>query len=169
VVVVAQGTVETDPWELILPTIWAMSQREDVLVVAILGRTGASLPAQDGRELPSNTRVTDYLHYDAVLPHAHAWVHNGGYGAVQHGIANGVPMVVAGEGQDKTENAKRMAYSGAGVDLGTAKPKEQDVRRAVEAVLDVPSYKERVEWLRQEAAGLDCYSAVEKTVLEFCR
>ncbi|OIW23813.1 UDP-Glycosyltransferase/glycogen phosphorylase [Coniochaeta ligniaria NRRL 30616] len=168
VVVVAQGTVETDPWELILPTIWAMSEREDVLVVAILGRKGATLPAQDGKALPSNARVTDYLHYDAVLPHAHAWVHNGGYGAVQHGIANGVPMVVAGEGQDKTENAKRMAYSGAGVSLGTAKPEVNDVRRAVEAVLDVPSYRERVELLRKEAEELDCYSSIERAVVEIC-
>ncbi|KAH8905699.1 UDP-Glycosyltransferase/glycogen phosphorylase [Coniochaeta sp. PMI_546] len=168
VVVVAQGTVETDPWELILPTIWAMSDREDVLVVAILGRKGATLPTEDGKALPSNARVVDYLHYDAVLPHAHAWVHNGGYGAVQHGIANGVPMVVAGEGQDKTENAKRIAFSGAGIDLGTAKPEAEDVRRAVEAVLDMPSYRERVELLRNEAKELDCYSAVEKAVGEFC-
>jgi UDP:flavonoid glycosyltransferase YjiC (YdhE family) len=168
VVVVAQGTVETDPWELILPTIWAMSEREDVLVVAILGRKAATLPSSDGKALPSNARVTDYLHYDAVLPHAHAWVHNGGYGAVQHGIAHGVPMVVAGEGQDKTENAKRMAYSGAGVDLGTARPEMEDVRRAVEAVLDVASYRERVELLRTEAGELDCYNAVERAVVEVC-
>lgn len=170
VVVVAQGTVETDPWELILPTVWAMAEREDdVLVVAILGRKGATLPtSEDGRTLPSNVRVADYLHYDAVLPYAHAWVHNGGYGAVQHGIANGVPMVVAGEGQDKTENAKRVAYSGAGVDLGTARPEVEDVRRAVEAVLDVPSYRERVELLRKQAEELDCYSAVERVVVEAC-
>jgi UDP:flavonoid glycosyltransferase YjiC (YdhE family) len=169
VVVVAQGTVETDPWELILPTIFAMAERKDVLVVAILGRKGATLPSQNSRPLPSNTRVTDYLHYDAVLPHAHAWVHNGGYGAVQHGIANGVPMVVAGEGQDKTENAKRVAYSGAGVDLGTAKPEVEDVRRAVEAVLDVPNYRERVEVLRQEAEALSCYDAIETAVAEACQ
>ncbi|KAB5578860.1 UDP-Glycosyltransferase/glycogen phosphorylase [Coniochaeta sp. 2T2.1] len=168
VVVVAQGTVETDPWELILPTIWAMSEREDVLVVAILGRKGATLPSDDGKALPSNAKVTDYLHYDAVLPHAHAWVHNGGYGAVQHGIANGVPMVVAGEGQDKTENVKRVSYSGAGVDLGTAKPEVADVKTAVEAVLDIPSYRERIELLRKEAAELDCYSAVERAVSQYC-
>jgi len=169
VVVVAQGTVETDPWELILPTIFALSEREDVLAVAILGRKGASLPPQHGKPLPSNARVTDYLHYDAVLPHAHIWVHNGGYGAVQHGIANGVPMVVGGEGQDKTENAKRIAYSGIGVNLGTAKPEVEDVRRAVEAVLDDPSYREQVELLKEEAEELDCFSAVERAVMEACR
>lgn len=165
VVVVAQGTVETDPHELILPTIYAMADRKDVLVVAILGRRGARLPDVDQKALPPNAKVTDYLHYDAVLAHAHAWVHNGGYGAVQHGIAHGVPMVVAGEGQDKTENARRMAYSGAGVDLGTARPKAKDVRRAVEDVLDVPSYKDRVQMLRKEAEDLDCFSAAEKTII----
>jgi UDP:flavonoid glycosyltransferase YjiC (YdhE family) len=164
VVVVAQGTVETDPDELILPTIWAMAGREDVLVVAIMGRKGATLVPQNGMEIPPNARIADYLHYDAVLPHAHAWVHNGGYGAVQHGIAHGVPMVVAGEGQDKSENAKRMAFSGAGVDLGTAKPSIEAVGRAVEAVLDVPSYRDRVQLLKKEAEELDCYNAVGAAV-----
>lgn len=168
VVLVAQGTVECDPEELILPTIRAMAERQDVLVVAILGRRGASLPTRDGKPLPCNARVTDYLHYDAVLPHAQAWVHNGGMGAVQHGIAHGVPMVVAGEGQDKTENAKRMAYSGAGVDLATARPDAGDVRKAVEDVLDMPSYRERVEVLRKEADQFDCYSAVERALSKLC-
>lgn len=80
VVVVAQGTVETNPYDLIIPTIEAMKEREDVLVVAIMGRKGASLPEEFG--VPKNVRVTDYLHYDAILPHASIWVHNGGYGAI---------------------------------------------------------------------------------------
>ncbi|KKY32820.1 putative udp-glucuronosyl udp-glucosyltransferase [Diaporthe ampelina] len=95
VVVVAQGTVETDPNDLIIPTIEALRERDDVLVAAIMGRKGAALPADF--EVPRNALVTDYLHYDAVLPHADVWVHNGGYGAITHGIAHGVPMVVAGE------------------------------------------------------------------------
>lgn len=80
VVVVAQGTVETNPYDLIIPTIQAMMGREDVLVVAIMGRKGASLPEEF--DVPDNARVTDYLHYDAILPHASVWVHNGGYGAI---------------------------------------------------------------------------------------
>ena len=49
---------------------------------------------------------------DAALAHADAWVHNGGFGAVCHGLAHGVPQVVAGEGMDKGENAARVARSG---------------------------------------------------------
>jgi UDP:flavonoid glycosyltransferase YjiC (YdhE family) len=166
VVVVAQGTVETDPEDLILPTTRAMAGRADVLVAAILGRRGARLPARVSGALPDNVRMTDYLHYDAILPHAQAWVHNAGYGAVTHGISHGVPMVVAGEGQDKTENARRIAYSEAGVDLRTARPKARALKAAVTAVLDDPKYKSSVESLRRQAEELDCFNTIETGLID---
>jgi UDP:flavonoid glycosyltransferase YjiC (YdhE family) len=162
-VVVAQGTVEVDPHNLIIPTLEAMRRRDDVLVVAILGRKGATLPPDF--ETPENARVTDYLHYDAVMPLAHAWVHNGGYGAVQHGIAHGVPMVTAGEGQDKTENCKRVSWSKAGVDLGTSTPTADTLRGAVETVLDEPEYKDRIAVMQNEANELRTFDLVEKVLL----
>lgn len=164
VVVVAQGTVETDPSDLILPTIEAMRGRDDVLVVAILGRKGATLPASF--PLPANARVTDYLHYDAVLPHAGVWVHNGGYGAVTHGVAHGVPMVVAGEGQDKPENIRRVNYSGIGVGLATPKPGADEVRKGLEDVLGNDKYRTKVLHLKKETEELDCFGSVERAIWE---
>ncbi|KAI0884051.1 uncharacterized protein GGS22DRAFT_164747, partial [Annulohypoxylon maeteangense] len=83
VVVVAQGTVEINPYDLIIPTIQAFSSREDVLVVAILGWKDASLSTYDhSLKTPPNARIADYLSYDAVLAHADVWVHNAGFGAV---------------------------------------------------------------------------------------
>lgn len=162
IVVVAQGTVEADPTDLIIPTIDAMRDRDDVLVVAILGRKGARLPISFN--LPRNVRVADYLHYDAILPDAAAWVHNGGYGAITHGVAHGVPMVVAGEGQDKPENVRRVLYSGIGVGLATAKPGVDAIRAALENVLKDKKYKARVLQLRKEIAELDCFGSVEKAI-----
>lgn len=164
VVVVAQGTVETNPYDLIIPTVEAMRGREDVLVAAIMGRKGAGLP--EGFDVPGNVRVTDYLHYDAILPYASVWVHNGGYGAITHGVAHGVPMVVAGEGQDKPENIKRVRYSGIGVGLGRAKPSASDLKLSLEAVLEDERYKNRVGVLRQETIDLDCFGRIEKAVLD---
>ncbi|KAK3341915.1 UDP-Glycosyltransferase/glycogen phosphorylase [Lasiosphaeria hispida] len=164
VVVVAQGTVEVDPSDLIIPTIQAMAPRADnVLVVVILGRKGATLP--EDVEVPLNARVTDYLHYDAVLPYASAWVHNGGYGALQHGIAHGVPMVVTGEGQDKIENAKRIEWCGAGVNLGRVAPGVEEVRQAVGLVLDDKKFTQKVRALQKESQELECFNAVEREVL----
>ncbi|KAK4182861.1 UDP-Glycosyltransferase/glycogen phosphorylase [Podospora australis] len=167
VVVVAQGTVEVDPFDLIIPTIEALASREDVLTVAVLGRKGAKLP--EVFKVPGNARVTDYLHYDAILPYGKAWVHNGGYGAVQHGIAHGVPMVVCGEGQDKGDNCKRVVWSGIGIYLGKPKPEIRKVKEAVEKVIDEGegnAYRKRARELREEGRGLDCFGLAERAVWE---
>ncbi|KAI1080707.1 glycosyltransferase family 1 protein [Whalleya microplaca] len=163
VVVVAQGTVETNPRDLIIPTIQAFADREDVLVVGILGWKDARL--SDFIAIPGNARVADYLSYDAVLEHADVWVHNAGFGAVNHGIANGVPMVVAGEGMDKTENSRRVAWSGIGVDLGCATPSPEQVREGVERVLQDPSFTKRVKELKAESEAIDCFGMVHEELL----
>lgn len=163
VLVVTQGTVEIDPAELIIPTIQAFRERADITVVAILGWKDARLP--DSVEVSDNARICDYLSYDAVLEHADVWIHNAGYGAVNHGIAHGVPMVVAGEGMDKPENARRVAWSGIGINLETASPAVDDVRRAVETVLEDGSYKKRTEGLRQQCEELDPFGIISHEIM----
>ncbi|KAF4498885.1 N-glycosyltransferase [Fusarium agapanthi] len=74
IVAVTQGTIARDATNLIIPTINALSDRDVLLVVAILGQRGAFLP--DDITIPSNTRVIDYLPYDALLPHASVFVMN---------------------------------------------------------------------------------------------
>ncbi|CAK7216839.1 hypothetical protein SCUCBS95973_002945 [Sporothrix curviconia] len=162
VVVVAQGTVETEPTELILPTLCLLADTPDVLTVAVLGVRGASLQAGD---LPRNSRVADYLSYDAILPYASLWVHNGGYGATMHGIAHGVPMVLAGDTQDKPENGKRVAYCGVGVDLQTAHPTDEALGAAMREVLGNPRYAATAKAMQAEAAGMDCVGNVEDMIL----
>jgi UDP:flavonoid glycosyltransferase YjiC (YdhE family) len=58
-------------------------------------------------------------------------------------LAAGVPLVVAGGTLDKPEIARRVAWSGVGVDLRTGSPSPGRVRAAVQRVLDDPSYADR--------------------------
>ncbi|KAI1463426.1 glycosyltransferase family 1 protein [Daldinia caldariorum] len=170
VIVVAQGTVEINPRDLIVPTLQAFSNRSDVLVVAILGWKNASLLSYGiDIEIPPNARIADYVSYDAVLAHADVWVHNAGFGAVNHGIANGVPMVVAGEGMDKTENSRRVAWSGIGVDLGCAKPSAQLVREGVERVLENESFLKRVQELQKQSREIDCFDMVHSELVRIMK
>ncbi|KAI1774420.1 glycosyltransferase family 1 protein [Hypoxylon cercidicola] len=165
VVVVAQGTVEINPHDLIIPTLRAFASRlNNVLVVAILGWKDANL-SRYNVDVPSNARIADYLSYDAVLAHADVWIHNAGFGAVNHGIANGVPMVVAGEGMDKTENSRRVEWSGIGIDLGTATPSTEQVRDAVECVLREDRYTRRVQELQKESEEIDCFATIHSELL----
>ncbi|KAF7544479.1 hypothetical protein G7Z17_g9918 [Cylindrodendrum hubeiense] len=139
VVTVAQGTVATDYSDLLIPTIKALADRDDLIVVAILGQRGVSLPKDVA--IPANTRVIDYLPYDAVLPHSSVFVMNAGYGGFLHGMTNGVPMVLAGESEDKPEIAMRGAWSGVAVNLRTGRPSPAAVRAGVERILGDESFK----------------------------
>ena len=67
-----------------------------------------------GFPLPPNTYVAEYLPHDVLLPKVDVMVTNGGYGAVQRALSTGVPLVVAGDTEDKPEVAARVAWSGAG-------------------------------------------------------
>ncbi|KAI5924417.1 hypothetical protein F4810DRAFT_719322 [Camillea tinctor] len=201
ILLVAQGTVETNPQDLIVPTIRAFAGDEGYIVLAILGWKNARLtslsasstspsptpsttsssstpPNTADDALPPNAFIAPYLSYDAALPHADIWIHNGGFGAVSHGIAHGVPMVVAGEGMDKGENAERVAWSGIGVDLKCgARASAGAVREGVEWVLrdddgseedrDKEERREktprqRVRELQRENEALDCFRIVEE-------
>jgi UDP:flavonoid glycosyltransferase YjiC (YdhE family) len=96
VVFVTQGTVALDYNALVTPTIKALADREDVIVIGVLGVKGAKL---DGFEVPSNAKVEDYLMYEAVLQYADVFVTNAGYGGFISGVMHGVPMVFAGRGR----------------------------------------------------------------------
>ena len=92
VVFVTQGTVVSNFSNLVRPTLLGLADREDALVVAVLGARGAALDFQ----IPGNARVQDYLLYHAVLPYADVFVSNGGYGGFMQAVMYGVPMVLAG-------------------------------------------------------------------------
>ncbi|KAI1855108.1 hypothetical protein JX265_012296 [Neoarthrinium moseri] len=162
VILVAQGTVETNPEDLIIPTILALAGRDDALVIAVLGWKDARL--SDFIKVPDNARVADYLSYDAALGHADVWVHNAGFGAVNHGIAHGVPMVVAGEGMDKTENARRVAWSKIGIDLETAKPSVEQVKSGIERVLCESIFREQIRELQEQAEQIDCIGVIHQEI-----
>ena len=66
IVAVSQGTVETDLSNLVLPTLEALKDRDDVLVIAT---TVAVEPAEvPDLVVPYNARVAKFVPYDLLLP-----------------------------------------------------------------------------------------------------
>ena len=158
VVHVSQGTVANeDPSELILPTLRALADR-DMLVVVTTG--GAPLEALG--TLPPNARAAEFIGYDDLMPKVDVFVTNGGYGGLHYALAHGVPMVVAGDTEDKAETTRRVEWSRTGVNLGTAQPDEASIARAVDEVLAVPSYREHAAALQAEIAGAPGVAGVEQ-------
>lgn len=148
-ILATQGTVaNADLTQLIGPTLTALAA-ERVLVVATTG--GPPLEAIPV-PLPANARAAEFLPFDRLLPKADVLVTNGGYGAVNHALSLGVPLVVAGDSEEKPEIAARVAWSGAGINLGTARPKPEQIKDAVHKVLTEPRYRQRAQAMQADFA-----------------
>jgi UDP:flavonoid glycosyltransferase YjiC (YdhE family) len=136
VVHVSQGTFHVDPTQLIRPAIEALAGRGALVVVS----TGREDPATLGA-LPDDVRAARFLPYDGLLPQVDVMVSNAGWSSVLTALAAGVPLVVAGADLDKPEVARRVGWSGAGIDLRTGRPRPARIRAAVDRVLDDPEIR----------------------------
>src|SRR6476660_455279 len=163
VVHVTQGTIDNaDLGRLLEPTIDALDG-EDVIVVATTGGRDVSTLKMP---VPLNTYVADYIPHDVLLPKVDVMVTNGGYGAVQRALSTGVPLVVAGNTEDKPEVAARVAWTGAGINLRTGTPSAGAIRRAVRDVLDDEDYRRAASRLKQACAHRDGITAIATLVDE---
>ena len=149
VVHVTQGTISNDPAQLLRPALEALAD-EPVLVVACTGRIAEGLEALG--PLPANARVASYIPYGALLPKTSLVLTNGGFQGVQAVLSHGIPMVTAGESEDKPEVCARLQRTGASIDLGTANPAPAAIRAAVRRVLDEPAFRAAAKALAREAA-----------------
>lgn len=143
VVLVTQGTFTTDPKHLLRPALQGLAD-QDMLVIAT---TGGSDPAAVGA-IPGNARVERFIPFGTLLPHVDVMVTNGGFGAVQLALGQGIPLLVAGDTEDKMEVGARVAWTGAGIRLRTHLPSAADVARAVHKLLLDLRYRREAERLR---------------------
>lgn len=163
VIHVTQGTIDNaDLGRLLEPTIEALGG-EEVIVVAT---TGGRDPSQLKVPLPMNTFVAEYIPHDLLLPKVDVMVTNGGYGAVQRALAIGVPLVVAGNTEDKPEVAARVAWTGAGINLRTGTPTARAVRAAVREVLNDRNYLRSARVLEAAFARRDGVAEIATLVDE---
>ena len=167
VIAVAQGTLSLHYEDLIIPTMLALRNRQDYLVIVLLGKLGATLPAETF--IPENARVADFVPYNSLFPHSDMFVTNGGYGGFQQAISHGMPVVIAGLGQDKPEVAARAERSGMGVNLNTGTPTQEAVREAVDKVLSNVKYKERALELQAETRAYDPFAVIAENIDEVAR
>lgn len=161
VVVVTQGTIANrDATALFEPALRALAHL-DALVVVTTGHDGPELSG-----VPRNARVGGFVPFDLLLPHCDVLVTNGGYGAVLKALSCGVPMVVAGDSEDKPEIAAHVAWSGAGIDLRTGRPDDEALASAVRTVLADPSYTRAAQRLQAEIGTHQPFAEIATQVHE---
>jgi len=152
VILVTQGTVEKDTSKLLVPAIEAFKDTDKLLVVTTGGSETEKLRAKYPHK---NVIIEDFISFDHVMPHAHVYISNGGYGGVMQGIQHGLPMVVAGVHEGKNEINARINYLKYGINVGTETPTPQQVAGAVTKVTTDSTYKNNVNRLRDEFKQYD--------------
>jgi UDP:flavonoid glycosyltransferase YjiC (YdhE family) len=110
--------------------------------------------------------VTSFVPFDDLLPHTDVLVTNGGFGGVQQSLRNGVPMVLAGQTEDKLEGNVRTTATGAAINLMNHQPAKEDIQAAVQKVLQDPGYRDNAQRIATQYADLDALSSVAGAVDE---
>jgi MGT family glycosyltransferase len=175
VVLVTQGTIANRDFdELIRPTLTALADM-DAVIVAVTGRAGSGTDANananananaDIGDVPANAYVANFIPFDRLLPHVDVLVTNGGYGGIQQALSHGVPLVLAGESEDKIEVNARVAHTGAAIDMRTGRPDPAALRSAVDAALSEPQYRNSARRLQADYAMHDAFAAVDSSITE---
>jgi MGT family glycosyltransferase len=167
VVLVTQGTVANHNFDLLVaPTLAALANEPDVLVVATAGgRPVETIPGP----VPSNARVASYLPFEWLLPKVDVLVTNGGYGSVNQAMSFGIPLVTGGTTEDKADVNARVAWSGVGIDLATNEPTQTALREAVRTVLDTPRYRARAAAMADEFRTIDTRSEILRVINQVVR
>jgi MGT family glycosyltransferase len=158
VVLVTQGTFSNhDLGQVIVPTLAALANEPDVLVVAT---TGGRPVGDILGPIPDNARLASYLPFEWLLPQVDVLVTNGGFGTVNQALSFGIPLVTAGLSEDKADNNARVGWSGVGVDLKSQQPTASALRDGVRAVLDKPNYRARASLMAREYARMETQSRI---------
>lgn len=161
VVFVTQGTLaNTNFDQLINPTLAALAE-EPVKVVATAG--GGDI---DSVRRTANSIVVPYVPYEVIFPKTSIFITNGGYNGVQHALNFGIPVISAGATEDKPYVSARVAWSGAGIDLKTGSPSEEEIRSAVRKLILRSEFRERAEILGRSIAQSDALARVGEEVEE---
>ncbi|MGN6400319.1 MAG: glycosyltransferase [Flavisolibacter sp.] len=147
VILVTQGTVETDTEKILIPTLEAFKDTDCLVIVT----TGGSKTQELKTKYPQqNIIIEDFIPFDDVMPYADVYVTNGGYGGVLLSIQNELPMIVAGVHEGKNEINARVGYFGLGINLKTEKPTPSQLKAAVEEVISNKMYSKNVKALNNE-------------------
>jgi UDP:flavonoid glycosyltransferase YjiC (YdhE family) len=152
VVHITQGTLDNhDLSRLLLPSIRALAD-SGATVIASTGGGHADVRARFRTD--PRIRMVDFVCYDWLLPRSDLMITNGGYGGVQLAARHGIPLIVAGDTQDKAEVGARVRWSGIGIDLRTGRPRHRRIGAAIRAIRRDRRYARRAAEIARSAGRL---------------
>ena len=140
------------------------SGRADLLPMALAALSGlpitviaATAGLIDLADVPANAFVADYLPLDTAMQRSRLVICNGGSLTTYQALASGVPILGICSNMDQLLNMNAIERLGAGVSLRAARVRPDQLKAAVQTLLDLPAYAQAAaqagERFRQVDAG----------------
>ena len=108
----------------------------------------------DQLHVPSNVGLTSYIPHSVVLPLSSACVTHCGHGTATAALSHGVPVIGLPNMGDQPLLSSRAQELGAGIALDGENATPDDIRAAVNRVLDEPSFKQKAMELKAKYDAL---------------
>jgi UDP:flavonoid glycosyltransferase YjiC (YdhE family) len=156
VIGITQGTLAMDPTSLIVPSIQALADDPKNLLIVVSPHASDIRVKATARNQPlsDNVLLAEWLPYHVLLPQLRLLITNGGYGSITQALSHGVPLLCAGQTEDKRDTAARVSWAKAGIDLGTDSPSAEQVREAASRILEQDSFRDNAVTLGAELRDL---------------
>ena len=150
VILITQGTIDCNNIEkLIIPSLKALSKNKLTFIIITRNKNFQIIKNQFPDE---NLIIKNYIAYEEIMPSVDIMITNGGFGGVLTALSSGVPMIIAGNTEEKPEIAARISWTGAGINLKTGNPKARHIKKAVKKISTNKKYKNSAMELKKEIA-----------------
>lgn len=141
----------------------ALGSTEHTVVMSI----GNKVDISDLGDIPANFIVTNYVPQTEVLQHSKLFVTHGGMNSTHEGLYYGVPLVVIPQSADQPVVAGQVASIGAGIRLPMQGLTADQLRDAVDQVLNAPAFKKSVASVRESLQQSGGYRQAADEIIEF--
>ena len=128
---------------------------------------GKQTPLIDLGEIPQNFIVKEYVPQTEVLKYTKLFITHGGMNSTNEGLYYGVPLIVIPQSADQPIIAGQVANIGAGIKLQMQSLTANQLREAVDHVLNHPSFHKAVATIRESFQKSGGYHQAVDEIFEF--
>ncbi|WP_047153832.1 macrolide family glycosyltransferase [Aneurinibacillus tyrosinisolvens] len=141
----------------------ALENTDHTVVMSI----GEKAQISDLGEIPKNFIVKNYVPQTEVLKYTKLFITHGGMNSTNEGLYYGVPLIVIPQSADQPIIAGQVANIGAGIKLQMQSLTANQLRKAVDYVLNHPSFRKAVANIRESFQKSGGYHQAVDEIFEF--
>ncbi|WP_079911640.1 macrolide family glycosyltransferase [Paenibacillus sp. 32352] len=134
---------------------------------SVIMSVGKQTRIEELGDIPANFIVRDYVPQLEILQHAQLFITHGGMNSTSEALYNSVPLIVLPQSADQPVIARRVAETGAGIQLNQESLTADELRGAAERVLKDGSFRKASEAIGESFRAAGGYRRAVEEILAY--